>query len=111
MRSSPLPSIAVTRHNFELVAVGRVPGWQDVLRELVAKGLLELLRRPVPTASFDERFRARNVYVVRHGAWTRPVPASSSLRFRQPQVSRCVRETLLGGAASAAAPTGLASEP
>jgi len=54
------------------------------LRELVAKGLLELLRRPVPTASFDERFRARNVYIVRHGAWTHTVPASNSLPFRQP---------------------------
>jgi hypothetical protein len=41
------------------------------LRELVDWGLLELRRRPVP-ASFDERFRARNVYVVRHGAWARP---------------------------------------
>jgi hypothetical protein len=52
-------------------------------RELVEKGLLELLRRPVPTASFDERFRARNVYVVRHSGWARK-PATSKTRPRQP---------------------------
>ena len=39
------------------------------LRELTGRGLLDLARRPVPAASFDERFRARNVYMLRQGAW------------------------------------------
>lgn len=35
------------------------------LRELTDHGLLLLGRRPVPTASlFDERFRARNTYII-----------------------------------------------
>jgi len=34
------------------------------LAELVNLGLLNLERRPVPQASFDERYRARNVYRV-----------------------------------------------
>lgn len=39
------------------------------LRELTDQGLLDLARRPVPAASFDERFRARNVYMLRPRAW------------------------------------------
>jgi hypothetical protein len=40
------------------------------LRELTDQGLLNLARRPVPAASlFDERFRARNIYLIRPGAW------------------------------------------
>ena len=52
------------------------------LRELTDQGLLDLARRPVPTASFDERFRARNVYMLRPGAWDktpRRPPAPDSL--------------------------------
>ena len=42
------------------------------LRELTDQGLLDLGRRPVPSASFfDERFRARNVYLIRPGTWAR----------------------------------------
>jgi hypothetical protein len=42
------------------------------LRELTDQGLLDLARRPVPANSFfDERFRARNVYLVRPGTWAR----------------------------------------
>jgi len=42
------------------------------LRELTDQGLLGLGRRPVPSASFfDDRFRARNVYLVRPGTWAR----------------------------------------
>jgi hypothetical protein len=42
------------------------------LRELTDQGLLDLARRPVPAASlFDERFRARNIYVMRPDAWAR----------------------------------------
>jgi hypothetical protein len=52
-------------------------------RELVDNGLLELSRRPVPTGSFDERFRARNVYVVRHSGWVGP--ASRSRTSKPPQ--------------------------
>ena len=37
------------------------------LRELTGQGLLDLARRPVPAVSFDERFRARNVYMLRPG--------------------------------------------
>jgi hypothetical protein len=40
------------------------------LRELTDQGLLDLARRPVPTAAFDERFRARNVYMLRPRAWS-----------------------------------------
>jgi hypothetical protein len=40
------------------------------LRELTDQGLLDLARRPVP-AAFDERFRARNVYVIRPRVWAR----------------------------------------
>lgn len=40
-------------------------------RELVDQGILGLRRRPVPTASFDERFRARNVYTLRPRVWDR----------------------------------------
>lgn len=40
------------------------------LRELTDQGLLDLGRRPVPSASFfDDRFRARNVYLVRPDIW------------------------------------------
>jgi hypothetical protein len=39
------------------------------LRELTDQGLLSLGRRPVPTATFDERYRARNVYMLIPGAW------------------------------------------
>ncbi len=69
----------VGRERYDLSDETRNKGF----RELVDKGLLELLRRPVPTTSFDERFRARNVYVVRHGGWARK-PAASSPRFPQP---------------------------
>ena len=42
------------------------------LRELTDQGLLGLARRPVPAASlFDERFRARNIYLIRPEAWAR----------------------------------------
>jgi hypothetical protein len=41
------------------------------LRELTDQGLLDLARRPVPAGSFDERFRARNVYMLRRGTWAR----------------------------------------
>jgi hypothetical protein len=37
-------------------------------RELTDWGLLDLGRRPVP-AALNERFRARNVYLVNHAAW------------------------------------------
>ena len=52
------------------------------LRELTDQGLLDLARRPVPATSFDERFRARNVYMLRPGAWgkgPRQPPAPDSL--------------------------------
>jgi hypothetical protein len=35
------------------------------LRELTDQGLLGLARRPVPAVPSDERFRARNVYMLR----------------------------------------------
>ena len=42
------------------------------LRELTDRGLLSLARRPVPATSFfDDRFRARNVYLIQPGAWAR----------------------------------------
>ncbi|MBV9450714.1 MAG: hypothetical protein JO345_32970 [Streptosporangiaceae bacterium] len=42
------------------------------LRELTDQGLLDLARRPVPATSlFDERFRARNTYLIRPDAWAR----------------------------------------
>ena len=45
------------------------------LRELTDRGLLDLSRRPVSAASFfDDRFRARNVYLIRPSAWTRAIP-------------------------------------
>ena len=72
-------SPAVGRERYDLSDETRNKG----LRELAAAGLLDLLRRPVPAATFDERFRARNVYVVRHGAWARK-PAVGGPRFRQP---------------------------
>ena len=53
------------------------------LRELTDQGLLGLARRPVPAAPFDERFRARNVYMLRPQAWAakgpRRPPAPDSL--------------------------------
>ena len=57
------------------------------LRELVDVGLLDLMRRPVPAATFfDQRFRARNAYLVRHDRWAHreahrgdtPKPADSA---------------------------------
>jgi len=58
------------------------------LRELADQGLLDLARRPVPAASlFDERFRARNVYLVNPMAWAkaprRPARARDDL-FAKP---------------------------
>lgn len=53
------------------------------LRELTDQGILSLARRPVPAASlFDERFRARNIYLMRPGAWAggprSPAPGDSA---------------------------------
>lgn len=63
----------IGRERFDLSDETRNKGF----RELTDKGLLELARRPVPTTSFfDERFRARNVYLPRPGAW-RKEPAHS----------------------------------
>lgn len=42
------------------------------LRELVDHGLLELERQAVPQTSFDERYRARNVYRVAPGGFRSP---------------------------------------
>ena len=78
-------SPAAGRERYDLSDETRNKG----LRELVDWGLLDLRRRPVPAASFfDERFRARNVYVVRHGGWARKPEAGTvsagGLGFRQP---------------------------
>jgi len=61
------------------------------LRELTDQGLLDLARRPVPAASFDERFRARNVYMLRPSAWgkgPRQPPAPDSLTDSIPETGR-----------------------
>jgi hypothetical protein len=43
------------------------------LRELTDRGLLDLTRQPVPATSFfNDRFRARNVYLIKPSAWIRP---------------------------------------
>jgi hypothetical protein len=63
----------VGRERFDLSDETRNKG----LRELVDAGLLDMQRRPVPATSlFDERFRARNVYLVRHDRWVRAPEAS-----------------------------------
>lgn len=59
-------SPAAGRERYDLSDETRNKG----LRELTDWGLLELGRRPVPGASlFDERFRARNVYLINHSRW------------------------------------------
>lgn len=59
-------SPAAGRERYDLSDETRNKG----LRELTDWGLLELGRRPVPGASFfDERFRARNVYLLNHSRW------------------------------------------
>lgn len=73
------------------------------LRELAGQGLLDLARRPVPAASlFNERFRARNIYLTRPGAWARAP--------RRPAPQRRVRQA--GSGASGAKPqdTGTGTE-
>jgi hypothetical protein len=61
------------------------------LRELTDQGLLDLARRPVPAASFDERFRARNVYMLLPRAWgnsPRQPAAPDSLTSSPPGTDR-----------------------
>jgi hypothetical protein len=77
----------VGRERYDLSEETRNKG----LRELVGWDLLSLRRRPVPAAGFDERFRARNVYMISAGAWARKREASTAsateiLGFRQPDL-------------------------
>jgi hypothetical protein len=66
------------------------------LRELTDWGLLSLGRRPVPGGSFfDERFRARNIYLINHSGWAKNPPTTpgspSQNDTREAQLARAMK--------------------